>query len=194
MKKLTFKKPSMKSLRLILPIAFVLILIASVVLVQTVDLPKKTDGGAKPVSTADYQKSLKAQVDNADGSPASGRDPSTQSQTTLASAAATPSGTGTRTSTPASGLTGSTGSSVSPDQVYGTTAEQRAKGVNSAGCFYDYGVPGQECMPASMANAKGELECSMVRMHYPTGIKVSGTDRFHLDTNGDKIACGSGDN
>lgn len=177
--------------RTMIPVGFILALVLSLVLVQGVASPGHE--GAKQVSSEQYQQSLQSQVDSGDGSPVSGRDPANQSQTSLAAAAATPSGTGTRTDTPAAGATGSTGNKVSPDQVYGSNGDQQANGINSAGCFYDYGVPGQECMPAHMANADGKLDCRGVKMHFPNGIKVSGTDRFSLDTNGDKIACGAGD-
>jgi hypothetical protein len=44
-----------------------------------------------------------------------------------------------------------------------------------------------------MANPDGSLSCSMVRMHFPQGLKVSGTDRFNLDTNKNGTACDSSD-
>jgi hypothetical protein len=181
---------SRKALTILLPGAMLLIFVASIALVQFSTRP--TSNGQKTQSAADYQKSLKAQVDNDDGSPVSGRDPSSQSQTSLASAAATPSGTGTRTNTPASGVSGSTTSNkTTPSQVY--TAEQQKTGINDAGCFYDYGIPGQQCLSAAMANSDGTIGCNMVTMDFPDGIKVSGTDRFHLDTNHDGTACGKGD-
>lgn len=183
-----------KFLRSALPIAFVLMLVMSAVIFQTVTTAPGNEVSVKTVSTEEYQKSLKAQVDNENGSPTDGRNPANQSQTSLETAASTPSGTGTRTDAPASGVTGSTGAKVNPEDVYGTNDKQKATGINSAGCFYDYGVPGQECMPAHMAKADGSLDCNGVKMHFPKGVKVSGTDRFKLDTNGDGVACGFGDN
>lgn len=181
---------SRKALTILLPGAMLLIFVASIALVQFSTKPQSN--APKTQSVADYQKSLKAQVDNSDGSPVSGRDPSSQSQTSLASAAATPSGTGTRTDKPASGVTGSTTTNkTTPSQVY--TTEQQKSGINDAGCFYDYGIPGQQCLSAAMANSDGTIGCDMVHMDFPSGIKVSGTDRFHLDKNGDGTACGQGD-
>jgi len=180
---------SRRVLTIAVPALMVIIFVASVALTQMATAPKGNT--PKPQTAAEYQKSLKASVDNTDGSPVSGRSPANQAQTSLAAAASTPSGTGTRTEKVASAVTGTTGSKVTPNQVY--SAEQQKTGINDAGCFYDYGIPGQQCMPAHMANADGSLSCDAVRMHFPDGLKVSGTDRFHLDKNGDGTACGYGD-
>ena len=145
-------------------------------------------GGIKPVSVAEYKEQLRQQADDDTGAPQSGRSPSNQLQTGLSDAASQPNGTGTRTDTPASGLTGST------DNHHDAPANNSQEtGINSAGCYIDYGIQGQECLPAHAAT-NGTLTCSDVRNHgFPDGIKVTGTDRFKLDKNGDKIACGAND-
>lgn len=185
-----------QGLRLVLPMAFVTVLVGSVMITQFIDLPSFSSDKSPAEAAADYRKGLQAQVDNEDGSPVSGRDPSAQAQTSLAAAASTPTGTGMRTATPAAGVpkdhVGHQHGTSSAD-VYGTTAQQRESGINSAGCFYDYGTPGSQCVPAYLANADGKLECSAVRKQFADGVKVSGNDRFGLDGNRDGIACGKAD-
>lgn len=186
-KPITVRSSMRRKLRIIIPAAAMLIFLASIATVQFATRP--TSNEPTKHDTKSYQESLKAQVDNTDGSPVSGRNPASQSQTSLSTAASTPSGTGTRTDNVASGVAGSTGNAKAAP----STADQQKTGINSAGCFFDYGIPGQECVPASMANSDGTLSCTGVRMHFPKGVKVSGTDRFHLDANHDGTACGSGD-
>jgi hypothetical protein len=143
-----------------------------------------------PLSPEAYKQQLQSQVQANDGSPNSGRDPASQGQTSLADAAAKPNGAGARTDTPASGVTGDNSTHASSSDVYGDASKT---GINAAGCYIDYGIQGQECLPAHAAGDDGKLTCSEVRQHFPQGIKVTGTDRFSLDKNGDKTACGSGD-
>jgi hypothetical protein len=37
------------------------------------------------------------------------------------------------------------------------------------------------------------MTCAYLRKLFPSGIKVTGKDPLHLDTNGDGVACGRGD-
>lgn len=174
---------------LVLPLVAIVVVFGAFLLARAALNGTQHDGDS-PAAKAAYQKQLKDQVDTAQGSPRDGRDPSTQQQTSLRDAASKPSGTGTRTDTPASGVTGTVGDThVTSSDIYGDASKT---GINSAGCYIDYGVQGQECLPAHAA-VNGVLTCDGVREHFPQGIKVTGTDRFHLDKNGDKIACNAGD-
>lgn len=136
-----------------------------------------------------YKQSLKDQVDTANGEPRSGRDPAGQQQTSLAMAASSEHGSGMQTDTPAAGLKGSNRGAVSPSQVYGDPSKTR---INDSGCYIDYGIQGQECLPVSIA-MDGMVMCSDVRTEFPKGLKVVGKDWLGLDTNHDGIACGPND-
>lgn len=140
-------------------------------------------------TAAAYKQQLKSQVDNASGKPRSGRDPAGQQQTSLALAASSEHGSGMQTDTPAAGLTGSNRGAAKPSDVYGDPSKSR---INDAGCYIDYGIQGQECLPESIA-MDGMVMCEDVVKEFPKGIKVVGTDRFGLDTNHDGIACGPND-
>jgi hypothetical protein len=145
---------------------------------------------ADATKAASNGQSYKGQVENSKGEPLNGRNPANQSQTSLASAASSPAGNGRRTDTPAKDVKGDQNHKTTYSDTYG---DPKKTGINSAGCFVDYGIPGEQCMPAGMADKDGKLTCSAVHMHFPEGLKVSGTDRFNLDTNHDGIACNSGD-
>ncbi|HSH18360.1 MAG TPA: hypothetical protein VK978_03175, partial [Candidatus Saccharimonadales bacterium] len=71
--------------------------------------------------------------------------------------------------------------------------DSKKTGVNAAGCYINYGIQGEQCLPAGLANADGTLSCDKVRTKFASGIKVSGNDRFHLDHNHDGLACGAGE-
>jgi hypothetical protein len=149
------------------------------------------------VSTAaakKYQQQLQSQVQNSNGTPTTGRDPSSQTQNSLASAASKPSGTGLRTDTVASGVTADTNHHVDPgNTMQGMDMGGSAtNGVLSNGCLADYGIPGQQCLTPYAPNNQ-PLTCTYVRQQFPQGIKVTGSDTRHLDTNGDGTACSSGD-
>lgn len=142
-------------------------------------------------AAADHKNHLKSQVDTARGEPRDGRDPSTQKQTSLAQAASAAHGNGLRTDKPASGVRGTASHDHSSHSHGYETAQD--DGINAAGCFIDYGIPGEQCLAAGTAGDDKILTCAEVRTKFADGIKVSGTDRFHLDTNGDNWACGSGE-
>jgi hypothetical protein len=131
------------------------------------------------VSPEIYKKHLQGQVDDSNGAPISGRNPADQQQISLNSAASKPNGAS------------KTGNGSSPTPGSGQTS---ADGIGSNGCYVDYGIQGQQCLAAHAAT-NGVLTCDGVRGHggFPNGIKVTGTDRYHLDTNHDGIACDSGD-
>ncbi len=135
-----------------------------------------------------FVKQLQSQVDATDGSPRDGRDPASQGQTSLASAASQPTGTGQRTTQQAT-ATDSNHHHTGGD----TNLVASGSAVGANGCFVDYGKPGEQCLPAHAA-PDGNLTCANVIKYFPNGITtVYGTDRFHLDTNHDGTACGSGD-
>jgi hypothetical protein len=146
--------------------------------------------GLGPAAQA-YKQSLKSQVDTADGRPRDGRNPATQAQTSLFLAASNPNGTGTRTDKPAAGVVGDHHSHVvKPSDVLGDAAKT---GINSAGCYVNYGRPGEQCLQAGVADNLGALGCTTIRMKFPNGLSVNGTDRLNLDHNHDGIACGPKD-
>jgi hypothetical protein len=132
---------------------------------------------------------MREEVDDEAGAPRNGRDPASQAQASLASAAASPQGNGRRVERPAAAVHGDHGRDVVPSDVLG---EGRRRGLTAAGCFADYGVPGQQCLPAHAAT-RGVVTCAGVLAHFPNGVQVSGRDRFRLDRNRDGTACGTGD-
>jgi len=182
---------SKKVRQLVLPLLGIVLVLGAFLLVKIMLSSDNTGSNANdPKAQQAYKEELKSKVDTSNGQPQSGRDPSSQQQTGLSDAASKPSGTGTRTDTPASGVTGSNDTHNTSSDVYGDPSKT---GVNSAGCYIDYGVQGQECLPTHAAT-NGTMTCADVRNHgFPDGIKVTGTDRLKLDTNGDKIACNAGD-
>jgi hypothetical protein len=135
-----------------------------------------------------YQQQLKAQVQSTDGSPVAGRDPASQGQNSLARAASTPSGTGQRTDTIASNVAEDHSHHADP----GVYSQGNASDVAANGCLTNYGIPGEQCVPAYAPNNQ-PITCNYVRQQFPQGVKVTGTDSRHLDANGDGTACGSGD-
>ncbi|HSX44884.1 MAG TPA: hypothetical protein VLF39_02085 [Candidatus Saccharimonadales bacterium] len=128
-----------------------------------------------------YKDRLKSQVDSSDGSPRSGRDPASQKQISLSEAASAPNSRSMANNY-------STQPESAPSQ-----AQLKAEGIGTNGCYVDYGVQGQECLPAHAGGANGVLTCNGVREHFASGIKVTGTDRYHLDSNHNGTACDSGD-
>jgi hypothetical protein len=162
-------------------LAVLLVVIAGIVLAtvdrQTNNQPKGGDA---------YQRELQAQVENNDGTPVTGRDPASQGQNSLEVAASSPAGAGQRTDAPAAGAAGHAGHANPAD----ANNNAQGSGIGSNGCFTDYGIQGQECLPAHAAGDDKVLNCAEVHKHFPNGIKVVGTDRFHLDHDGDKVACG----
>lgn len=187
-----FPTLSKKTILILTPLVVVLVFVASIAMLQVQSTKQTT---AKTPSAQEYQQELQSQVDTETGAPRSGRDPAAQGQATLASAANTPSGVGHRTDTPAANVDTSSSASAhghhaTSADVYGTPGKD---GVNSAGCYVDYGIQGQQCLPRHASGTDGQLTCAEVRVHFAKGIKVTGTDRFNLDANGDKTACGLGE-
>lgn len=168
-----------KKQALVLATATVLLLsvIGSAVIVPAVNRP---DSDAL---AGDHQRDLKAAVDSEDGEPQNGRDPASQIQNSLASAATKPSGPGQRTDTPAANVQGD----------HDHHAEHHTQpGVTSGGCIVGYGKPGEQCLPTP---GEGKpVTCDYVHQKgFPHGIAVTGNDRYHLDKNHDETACGHGD-
>jgi hypothetical protein len=162
-------------------------LVAAAVSMTVLGLVLAFQDNSRKASAEVYKAQLQGQVDNPAGAPRDGRDPAGQGQSSLASAASKPAGAGKRTDKPAAGVKAS-GQAAAP----ATTGSAQQTGLGTNGCYIDYGIQGQECLPAHAAT-NGTLTCDGVRMHFPHGIAVTGTDRFHLDHNGDGLACGHGE-
>lgn len=126
---------------------------------------------------------LKSQVDTTAGAPVSGRDPSIQIQTSLAAAASTPGGLGQRVTKPAANVVGA------PRHIDPATVlpDSKKTGVLVSGCLLAYGTPGTQCVPAQAPNNQ-PISCNFVRMIFPKGVKIGGTDSLKLST-GNGMAC-----
>ncbi|MBL8159622.1 hypothetical protein JNJ66_04140 [Candidatus Saccharibacteria bacterium] len=157
-----------------------------------------TGTGAPSAAQEEYQKQLQSQVESGDGAPLSGRDPASQPQNSLQSAASKPIGTESNIQTPDDGSTPAAG--VNTDHsghtghtpVPGSSAnEAQESGVSSGGCLIDYGKAGEQCL--QYPGSRDKITCEYVRTKFKDGIAATGTDRFNLDRNKDKIACGKGD-
>jgi len=175
-----------RSLRRVVPIA-----VAMVAAVTLVGFPRFVSGAAPDaaVNARVYLADLRSQVDTPAAAPRPGGDPATQRQQGLAAVAAQPNGIGRRVAKPARAIRGDLGRGVTSDRIY---AAQKARGLSEAGCFVDYGRPGDQCLPAHVAQGQ-TVTCTAVRAHFPDGIVVTRLDRFRLDRNGDGVACGRGD-
>lgn len=140
------------------------------------------------MSAQDYKDQLEGQVTDQEGAPRDGRDPASQQQNSLASSASKPTGVGQRTDQ----TTIETPTDHDDHSAHDDHHQQDAIGLN--GCYVDYGIQGEQCLPAHAGGTNGQLTCSSVHGHgFPNGIKVTGTDRFHLDTNHDGVACDNDD-
>jgi len=144
------------------------------------------DGG---VNARVYLADLRSQVDTPAAAPRPGGDPASQRQQGLAAAAAQPNGAGRRVAKPARAVRGDRNRRVTSDRIF---AALKARGLSESGCFIDYGRPGDQCLPAHVAQGQ-TVTCAAVRAHFPSGIAVTRRDRFRLDRNGDGVACGAGD-
>jgi hypothetical protein len=145
--------------------------------------------GPSPSASAQAVAALRDQVQDANGAPRAGRDPANQPQLGLAAAASRATGVGQRTDTPGAAVSSDHQRDALPSDVLGNA---KKTGLSAAGCFVDYGLAGQQCVPASAAPS-GTLTCAGVLPLFPQGVTVSGRDRFHLDLNHDGTACGPGD-
>jgi hypothetical protein len=136
-----------------------------------------------------YKQELKSAVDKPNGAPRDGRDPASQGQNSLASAASKENGAGLRTDKPAANVKGDNGKHVHPHDVL---ADPKTDGTTSGGCIIGYGQAGAQCLPTNGDHKK--ITCDYVRKYFPNGVAVTGDDSLKLDKNGDKTACGNGDN
>jgi hypothetical protein len=163
------RKPTRRQLKFIAPIAVVAIVAISFATFKAVGTPDTTGNGDHAAHDA-HKQQLLSQVGNTDGTPRDGRDPANQKQGSLAAAASSPNGPSRNTD-----------SSTSEDD-----------GLNSAGCYYEYGNGGQ-CVPAHAAT-NGKLTCEGVTTHggFKDGVTYS-KDRFGLDKNKNGTACDPGD-
>ena len=135
-------------------------------------------------SETPFQASLRATVENANGEPRI--NPASVTQTSLAKAAAGKNGPGARTDKLAREA------KFRKIQRPAELPSVKETGVISGGCLVDYGAPGAQCVPAR-GRGGGALTCGDVVAMFPDGVRVTGRDRFGLDSNGDKTACGPGD-
>lgn len=189
LKKLTAKlrKPTKRELKFIAPVAVVVVVALSFTAFKVVG--SSDNGGNHHDGHNAYEEQLVSQVDNTDGTPRDGRDPANQRQTSLASAASSSMGAGQRTDKPAADVKGDHSHHNSSSDVYG---DPNKTGIGVNGCYVDYGIQGQQCVPAHAAT-NGNLTCDGVRKYFKDGVKITGKDRFHLDKNHDGTACGNGD-
>lgn len=177
-------KLSKLSLRTKVTIGALIIVAISLAIIPLLTRSRNNNSGV--VSADVYKEQLRVQVDTDSGAPRTGRDPASQQQISLGDAASKPTSAGKRTDTSVPATNG-TSTTSSPTAV-------AKEGLGPNGCYIDYGIQGQECLPAHVA-VNGTPTCDGVRTHggFPKGIKVTGTDRYHLDSNHDGIACNSGD-
>lgn len=175
--------------------------IAVVLLIATVPLmaaaswatPKGAehhDHQASGSESAFSQETHRQLVDTAEGAPQTGRDPSRQQQSSLSDAASSPTASGKQSDKPAADVQGDHDHHATHGDVF---ADSQATGIGVSGCYIDYGIQGQQCLPAHVAGDDKKLTCHEVHTKFPSGIKVTGKDRFQLDTNGDGTACNNGD-
>lgn len=140
----------------------------------------------RTVSAAEYKRRLRDQVETPAGEPRSGRNPMVQQQNGLAQAAASPVGNGARTDRPAAAVSGLSYDAASSAHAHHVSARPE---VTAAGCYVDYGIPGEQCVTAAASRGSARLTCEAVRKTFLEGVKVTGTDRFNLDKNGNGFAC-----
>jgi hypothetical protein len=108
----------------------------------------------RPQPLTAYQLQLRSQVDAADGSPKTGRDPISQPQTSLAWAASQPVGNGLRTDSPAAAVTGAQSHPVNPA---GVLPNPKATGKQINGCLIGYPDPGEKCFTTTSPTALPNL-------------------------------------
>lgn len=96
------------------------------------------------LTKAQYQQALTAQVDTDLGAPRDGRNPATQQQASLSSAASLPNGNGSRNNTPAKAL------SADQHHVNATNVLPNTKKTHvlSSGCMLMPGMPVDKCTSA----------------------------------------------
>jgi hypothetical protein len=161
------------------------LIVISLVLVGTsiaaASSPAATNKATSPKSE-DYQRELLGAVDTTVGTPQNGRDPASQPQNSLASAASKPEGPGQRVAKPAANVSGS-------HDHHDVSAKQT--GVTSGGCIIGYGNAGQ-CLATTGHDQ--DITCEYVHEKgFHHGLAVTGDDHLHLDKNNDKTACGHDD-
>jgi hypothetical protein len=171
-----------RKLRLFMP------LIAFTLLVGVWAVMGITPAESASQSEKTYKEELKSAVDKPNGTPRDGRDPSSQRQNSLASAASKANGAGLRTDKPAANVKGDNHNHVHPHDVL---ADPKTDGMTSGGCILGYGKAGEQCLPTNGDHKK--ISCDYVRKYFPDGVAVTGDDKLKLDKNGDMTACGKGD-
>jgi hypothetical protein len=147
-----------------------------------------------------YQQQLQSQVDTTTGAPIDGRNPASQTQTTLAYAASQPAGPGQQVDKPAAAVTG-TEKHVDPTSVLPDT---KNTGVLAGGCLLGYGVPGAQCVQVgkvAAAQAAGStlnlsslpLTCDPNGQQALQGIQLISTNLINPSRPSDKAACNISD-
>ena len=135
-----------------------------------------------------HRRALVAQVQQPGGAPQPGKDPAGQAQTGLADAATARQGIGAWGGKPAAKVKLAK-VRRRPEDVLG---DPKKRTRLASGCLPGYGRPGAQCVPARGAGNKA-LACAYVVKLFPGGVAVTGKDTLKLDTNGDGLACGHGD-
>lgn len=171
----------------------VIALCSVVVLIGLVSwlIPKNEDHAHHHEDSAFNQQTSRHLVDMADSAPQTGRDPSQQQQASLNDAASRPTASGKQTDKPAADVQGDHNHDHATHEDVVNDPSETGVGLN--GCYVDYGVQGEQCVPAHIAGDDKKLSCHEVHSKFANGIKVTGTDRFGLDKNHDGVACGDGD-
>jgi hypothetical protein len=149
-----------------------------------------------------YQQQLQSEVDTTSGSPIDGRNPATQTQTTLAYAASQAAGPGQQVDKPAANVVGDTSHKVDPSSVLPDT---KNTGVLSGGCLIGYGIPGQQCVQVGKVQVSGQtsgaqlnlatqpLTCDPTDKQALQGIQLISTNLVNPPKASSKAACNISD-
>lgn len=152
-----------------------------------------------------YQQQLQDEVDTSAGAPQDGRNPASQTQTSLAYAASQANGPGQQVEKPAASVVGNTSHRVDPKSVLPDT---KSTGVVSGGCLLGYGNPGAQCVQVGKVTAaqttgvsgSTSLNLSSLPLSCDTnvkqalqGVQLNGIDPFSISTSNGKAACNVSD-
>jgi hypothetical protein len=133
-----------------------------------------------------YQQQLQSQVDTTTGAPIDGRNPASQTQTTLAYAASQPAGPGQQVDKPAAAVTG-TEKHVDPTSVLPDT---KNTGVLAGGCLLGYGA---QAAGSTLNLSSLSLTCDPNGQQALQGIQLISTDLVNPSRPSDKAACNISD-
>ena len=151
-----------------------------------------------------YQQQLQSEVDTTAGAPMDGRNPATQTQTSLAYAASQATGPGQQVDKPAANIVGDSSHKVNPTSVLPDT---KNTGVLSGGCLVGYGIPGQQCVQVGKVQvssagqttgstlnlATQPLTCDPTDKQALQGIQLISTNLVNPPKASSKTACNISD-